>query len=317
MKVADILKNTRKTLISFEILPPLKGDSIDGIYQTIEPLLEFKPPFLNVTYHREELVYKTLSNGLLERRTVRKRPGTVAISAALHYKYGIEVVPHIICGGFSREETENALLELHFLGIRNALIVRGDPDKSLREFIPEEGGNSHAIDLVKQIMNLNKGIYLDDELMNRTKTCFSVGVAGYPEKHPEAPNMKSDLAYLKDKIDAGAEYVVTQMFYDNKKFFSFVEECRKIGINVPIVPGIKPISVLNHINILPKTFYIEIPEALEKEAKKCKSNEEIKQVGIEWAIEQSKELVTAGVPVIHYYTMGKSDNTRKIVESVF
>ncbi len=317
MKVADILKNTNKTLISFEILPPLKGDSIEGIYRTIEPLLEFKPPYLNVTYHREEVVYKKHQSGLLERRIVRKRPGTVAISAALHYKYGIEVVPHIICGGFSREETENALLELHFLGIRNVLVVRGDPDKSTKTFIPEEGGNNYAIDLVKQVTDLNRGKYLDDELMNSTKTCFSMGVAGYPEKHPEAPNMRSDLAYLKEKIDAGAEYVVTQLFFDNRKFFSFVDECRKAGISVPIVPGIKPISALSHLNGLPKTFYIEIPEALEKEAKKCKTNDEIKQVGIEWAIMQSKELVAAGVPVVHYYTMGKSDNTRKIVEAVF
>lgn len=317
MKVADILKNTNKTLVSFEILPPLKGDSIDGIYRTIEPLLEFKPPYLNVTYHREEVVYKKHQSGLLERRIVRKRPGTVAISAALHYKYGIEVVPHIICGGFSREETENAMLELHFLGIRNLLIVRGDPDKTTKTFVPEEGGNSHAIDLVKQVMDLNHGKYLDDELLNSTKTCFSVGVAGYPEKHPEAPNMRSDIAYLKEKIDAGAEYIVTQLFYDNQKFFSFVDECRKAGINVPIVPGLKPISVLSHLNVLPKTFYIEIPEELEKEAKKCKTNDEIRQVGIEWAVMQSKELVAAGVPVVHYYTMGKSDNTRKIVEAVF
>jgi len=317
MKVAEILKNTKNTLISFEILPPLKGDSIEGIYKTIEPLLEFKPPFLNVTYHREEVVYKKHSSGLLERRIVRKRPGTVAISAALHYKYGIEVVPHIICGGFSREETENALLELHFLGIRNLLVVRGDPDKSLQKFIPEEGGNKHAIDLVKQVMNLNKGIYLDEELLNSTKTCFSIGVAGYPEKHPEAPNMKSDLAYLKDKIDAGAEYIVTQMFFDNKKFFNFVKDCHNAGIHVPIVPGIKPVSILSHINVLPKTFYIEIPEVLEQEAKKCKTNDEIRQVGIEWAIMQSKELIAAGVPVIHYYTMGKSDNIRKIADAVF
>ena len=317
MKVADILKNTDKTLISFEILPPLKGDSIEGIYRTIEPLLEFKPPYLNVTYHREELVYKKHESGLLERRIVRKRPGTVAISAALHYKYGIEVVPHIICGGFSREETENALLELHFLGIRNLLIVRGDPDKSTKTFVPEEGGNNYAIDLVKQIMDLNKGKYLDDELLNSTKTCFSAGVAGYPEKHPEAPNMRSDIGYLKTKVDAGAEYIVTQLFFDNQKFFSFVDECRKAGITVPIVPGLKPISVLSHLNVLPKTFYIEIPEALENEAKKCKTNDEIRQVGIEWAIMQSKELVAAGVPVVHYYTMGKSDNTRKIVEAVF
>ena len=262
MKVAEILRNTKKTLISFEILPPLKGDSIEGIYRTIEPLLEFKPPYLNVTYHREEVVYKKHESGLLERRIVRKRPGTVAISAALHYKYGIEVVPHIICGGFSREETENALLELHFLGIRNVLIVRGDPDKSTKTFVPEENGNNYAIDLVKQVMDLNQGKYLDDDLMNSTKTCFSVGVAGYPEKHPEAPNMRSDLAYLKEKIDAGAEYVVTQLFYDNQKFFNFVDECRKAGITVPIIPGLKPISVLSHLNILPKTFYIEIPVAV-------------------------------------------------------
>lgn len=317
MKVTEVLKNTPKTLISFEILPPLKGDSIEGIYSTIEPLLEFNPPYINITYHREEAVYKKHPSGLLERRIVRKRPGTVAISAALHYKYGIEVVPHIICGGFTREETENALLELHFLGIRNVLVVRGDPDKQTKTFIPEEGGNAYAIDLVRQISGLNKGIYLDDELQNKTKTNFSIGVAGYPEKHPEAPNKRSDISYLKEKIDSGADYIVTQMFFDNNKYFGFVEECRNAGITVPIIPGIKPVSVLSHLNSLPKTFYIEIPETLEKEAKRCKSDEEIRQVGIEWAVMQSKELVIAGVPLVHYYTMGKSDNIRKIVEAVF
>lgn len=317
MKIVDVLRNSNKTQVSFEILPPLKGDSIEHIYNTVEPLIEFNPPYINVTYHREEVVYKQHPSGLLERKSVRKRPGTVAISAALQYKYGVDVVPHIICGGFSREETENALIDLNFLGINNLLVVRGDPDKTTKVFQPEENGNRYASDLVRQIMDMNKGKYLDDETLNRTKTSFSVGVAGYPEKHPEAPNKRSDIAHLKAKIDAGAEYIVTQFFFDNDYFFRFVEDCRSEGIMVPIIPGIKPIATFSHLSVLPKTFYIEIPEILEKEVLKCKTNEDVRQVGVEWAVMQTKELIRAGLPVIHYYTMGRSDNIIKIAESVF
>lgn len=316
-KLVDILKRTDKTLVSFELLPPLKGDTIDTIYRTLDPLMEFNPPYVNMTYHREEVVYKEVSNKLVERKTIRKRPGTVAISAALKYKYKVEVVPHLICGAFSKEETEDALIDLNFLDISNVLAVRGDPEKGSKIFVPEEDGHAHAIDLVRQIMDMNRGKYLDEDLANATPTDFSVGVAGYPEKHPEAPNMLSDLHFLKKKIDAGAEFIVTQMFYDNAKFFRFVESCRKEGINVPIIPGLKPVATCSHLNYLPKTFGIDLPDELVREMIKCKDNEAVKQVGIEWGIQQSRELKSYGVPVVHYYTMGKSDNIRKIVEAVF
>lgn len=316
-RLVDIINNTKKTLLSVELLPPLKGENIDTIYQTLDPLMEFKPPYVNVTYHREEVVYKQLSRKMLERRTIWKRPGTVAISAAIKYKYKVVVVPHLICGGFTREDTENALIDLNFLGITNVLAVRGDPDRSSKIFVAEEDGHEHAIDLVKQIIDMNRGIYLDESLRNANPTEFSVGVGAYPEKHPEAPNMESDLNYLKQKVDSGAEYIVTQMFFDNSKYFSFVQLCREIGIKVPIIPGIKPISVVSQVRYLPKTFSIDLPDELVKEVMKCKDNQQVKEVGVEWAIQQTKELVEFGVPVVHFYTMGRSDNIRKIAEEVF
>lgn len=321
MKVVEHIEKAKakqKSLFSFEILPPLKGKDINLIYKTIDPLMEYKPPFINVTYHREEVVYKRHKNGLLEKKTIHKRPGTVAISAAIKYKYqDVNVVPHLICGGFSKEETENALIDLHFLGIRNLLALRGDPVKSERRFIAEPDGHTNAIDLVKQIMNLNKGIYLEDDLQNTTATNFSVGVAGYPEKHVESPNMDEDIQWLKAKIDAGAEYIVTQMFFDNQKFFRFVERCRKSGIKVPILPGLKPISTIKQMYILPQAFNIDIPKDLISELKKCKNNQQAYQVGIEWAIVQSRELIKFGCPVVHYFTMGRAENIRKIAENVF
>ena len=317
MKISELLKNTEKTLFSLELLPPLKGKDINLIYNAIDPLMEFKPPFVNITYHRQEVVYKTHKSGLLERKTVHKRPGTVAISAAVKYKYNVVVVPHLICGGFTQEETENALIDLHFLGIHNLLILRGDPTPTERTFIPEKGGHRYAVELIKQIQNLNKGIYLDEELLNTTKMSFSLGVAGYPEKHSESPNLAFDIDVLKKKVDAGAEYVVTQMFFDNQKYFDFVEKCRAVGITVPIVPGLKPISTPRHLQLLPSTFNLDMPEALSKELRKCKDNAQARELGVEWAIEQSKELKAAGVPVIHYYTMGNSDNIYKIAKEVF
>lgn len=317
MKVIDKILNTKETLFSFEILPPVKGNSIDEIYRTIDPLIEFNPMNINITYHQQEVVYKKVNERLLEKKIIRKRPGTVAISAAIKYKYKVTVVPHLICGGFTREETEDALIDLHFLGMHNILILRGDPPKGEKRFVSEEGGHPHAVDLVKQIMNMNKGIYLEEGLENATPTDFSVGVAGYPEKHFEAPNMNSDLRYLKEKVDAGADYIVTQMFFDNKKYFRFVENCRAEGITCPIIPGLKPITFLNDINLLPQTFYIEIPDDLVHELSKCKTNKEARQVGVEWAIIQSKELKKAGVPEIHYYTIGVAENIRQIAEKVF
>ncbi len=318
MKIPEILKVAKKTLFSFELLPPLKGSSIEEIYKTIDPLVEFNPPYINITYHREEVVYKKRDGGLLERKTVRKRPGTVAIAAAIKYRYkNVHVVPHMICGGFSKEETENALIDLHFLGIENLLVLRGDPEKTTNRFVPEPDGHEHALELIGQISRLNKGIYLDEELQNTQATNFTVGVAGYPEKHIESPNLQSDLHFLKKKVDAGASFIVTQMFFDNKKYFDFVKACRNYGITVPIIPGLKPISVMNHLNSLPKTFNVDLPDELVKEIIKCKTNRQVRELGVEWAIEQSKELVAADVPVIHYYTMGHSDNIYKIAKVIF
>ena len=318
MKVPEILSKAKNTLFSFELLPPLKGKSIDEIYNAIDPLMEFDPVLINITYHQEEIVYKKRPGGLLEKKTVRKRPGTVAIAAAIKYRYKtVHVVPHIICGGFTKEETENALIDLHFLGIRNLLVLRGDPEKSVGRFIPEEGGHANALGLVKQIRNMNRGRYLDEELENTEQTDFTVGVAGYPEKHIEAPNMKADLNYLKQKVDAGAEFIVTQMFFDNQKYFDFVDACRSTGITVPIIPGLKPVAIKNHLSSLPKNFNIDLPEALTCEMEKCKTSAEVRALGVEWAVQQSKELMEHGVPIIHFYTMGKSDNIRQIAKQVF
>lgn len=311
------LKNSESTLFSFEILPPLKGKSIQSIYDGIDPLIEFKPAFINVTYHREEFIYKKREKGYLEKISIKKRPGTVGICAAIQNRYNIEAVPHLICGGFNKEETENALIDLNFLGINNVLALRGDPIKTETHFTPEPGGNQYAVDLVKQIVELNNGKYMDENLEHASPTNFSIGVAGYPEKHFESPNMKADIKRLKEKIDAGADYIVTQLFYDNKKYFSFVDACREAGIDVPIIPGIKPIESLRHINFLPKFFHIDLPETLTNELEKCTTNEEVSKVGSEWAIQQSKELINYGVPCIHYYTMGKSKAVKRIAQEVF
>jgi methylenetetrahydrofolate reductase (NADPH) len=318
MKVIDQINQSNHTLFSFELLPPLKGHNIEGIYRTINPLMEFNPSFINVTYHQQEVIYKKHDSGLLEKKTVRKRPGTVAISAAIKYKYpSVEVVPHLICGGFSKEDTEYALIDFHYLGIQNVLGLRGDPPKSLRTFVPEKDGHDHASGLVRQITNMNKGIYLDEEMGNTFSTDFCVGVAGYPEKHIEAPNMESDLHFLKEKIDAGAEYIITQMFFDNKKYFDFVLKCREHGIMVPIIPGLKPITTLKDISILPQVFNIDIPDELVTEILKCNTNEEAFQAGVAWSIAQSRELIAYGVPVLHYFTVGISENIRKIASAVF
>lgn len=318
MKLTEhIDRRNGRTLFSFELLPPLKGENFESISQAIDPLIEFNPAVIDVTYHREEIVYKERGNGLIEKRTVRKRPGTVGISAAIKFKYNIDVVPHIICGGFSREETENALIDLYFLGIHNLLLIRGDNPVGEKVFRPEPDGNIYALELVKQAINMNHGIYLEEEIVNANPTSFCIGVAGYPEKHPEAPNMAADIVHLKEKIDAGAAYIVTQMFYENAAFFRFEKACREAGITVPIIPGLKPLSTRSQFSALPKTFSIDLPEALVKEAEKCTDNHQIRELGVEWAITQSRELIKAGVPVLHFYTMGKSDNIRKIAEEVF
>lgn len=317
MKVTDHIKKSDKTLFSFELLPPLKGEHFDHIESKIAQLLEFNPAYINVTYHQQEIEYETLESGLLRKRTVRKRPGTVGISAAIQFKTGIDVVPHLICGGFTREDTENALIDLHFLGIDNLLLLRGDPPATQKYFKAEPEGNPFAVDLVKQVKNMNNGIYLDENLENNHPSNFCIGVAGYPEKHPEAPNRNTDLLHLKAKVDAGADFIITQMFFDNNKFFRFVKACREIGIDIPIIPGIKPISTKNQLLTLPQTFHIDMPDALVSELVKCKTNAQVYEVGVEWGIQQSKELVAFGVPALHFYTMGKADNICKIAQEVF
>lgn len=317
MKVIDHISNAKgATLFSFEILPPLKGKSIQSIYDGIDPLMEFKPKFINVTYHREEYIYKEREHGLLEKIAVRKRPGTVGICAAIMNKYDVDAVPHLICGGFSREETENALIDLQFLGIDNILALRGDPIKTESTFRSEPGGHKFAVELIQQITEMNQGKYMMDDIQMEP-TNFCIGAAGYPEKHFEAMNLEFDLQNLKAKVDAGAEYIVTQMFFDNSKYFAFVEACRKVGINIPIIPGLKPIKTLSHISFLPKFFHIDYPIELANELLKCKDNKAAEQVGIEWGIQQSKELKAAGVPCIHYYTMSNSSSVKTISKEIF
>ena len=317
MKITEHLKSAKDTVFSIEILPPLKGKSIQSIYDAIDPLMEFKPAFVDVTYHREEYIYKKRDGGYLEKVSIRKRPGTVGICAAIMNKYDVEAVPHIICGGFTKEETENALIDLQFLGIDNVLALRGDSIKTESQFIPEPNGHAYAIDLVKQIKDMNNGIYLDDEMKDAAPTNFCMGIAGYPEKHFEAPNMYADMKWLKAKVDAGADYIVTQMFFDNKKFFEFVDLCRKNDINVPIIPGLKILSSRAQLVALPKIFHIDLPQDLFVELEKCKDDKAVKEVGIQWCIQQSKELKKANVACLHYYTMGTSESTRRVAKEVF
>jgi methylenetetrahydrofolate reductase (NADPH) len=318
MKVTEHIKNAKgKTLFSFEIVPPQKGESIQKLYDNIDPLMEFNPPFIDVTTSREEHIYIKKEGGLLERKVTRMRPGTVGICASLMHKYQVDTVPHVLCGGFTRDETEYVLVDCHYLGIDNVMALRGDAMKHEAYFKPESEGNKFASDLVSQISDLNKGVYLHDIVEANHKTDFCIGVAGYPEKHMESPSMQADLRRLREKIDKGAKYVVTQMFFDNKRYFEFVEAARAIGIEAPIIPGIKPIAVMRHLNVLPQVFSLELPDALVSEIEKCKTNTEVRQVGIDWAVQQSKELISAGVPLVHYYSMGKSDNIKKIASQVF
>ena len=317
MKVIDHLKAAKSTLFSIEILPPLKGKSIASIYEGIDPLMEYKPSFVDVTYHREEYIYKKREGGYLEKVSIRKRPGTVGICAAIMNRYHVDAVPHIICGGFSKEETENALIDLQFLGIENVLLLRGDAIKTESTFIPDPSGHAYAIDLVKQVSEMNNGKYMHEDVVDMAPTNFCVGVSGYPEKHFEAPNLIADLKYLKEKIDAGADYIVTQMFFDNKKYFEFVAQCRATGINVPIIPGLKILTSKKQILSLPKIFHIDIPQELFAEVEKCKDDKAVRELGIKWCIQQSKELVKANVPCLHYYTMGSSENTRRVACEVF
>lgn len=317
MKVIDSIKNSDKTIFSFELLPPLKGSDAGNIYRTIENLIDFQPKYINITTHRDEMIYRELPDGTIKKQVVRKRPGTVAIAAAIQHKYGIPVVPHILCGGFTKSETEHVLIDLNFMGINNVLALRGDGNKNESVFRPEPDGHAHANELVEQIVRLRNGKYLDEEMKNSTPLDFCIGVAGYPEKHFEAPNLETDLLHLKQKVDAGAEYIVTQMFFDNRFYYKFVDKCRSMGITVPIIPGIKPINLINQLTVLPKIFRIDIPQEFARELSKCRNNDDAKLVGTEWAVQQAKDLVMNKVPGLHIYTYGISDNTRKILEAVF
>lgn len=320
MRVIELINSaieSNECRFAFELLPPLKGDDINTLFSTVDKLKVFNPAYINVTYHREDVKYVEREDGLLERRISKKRPGTVAIAAALMARYSIEVVPHLICGGFSKYDTEDALIDLSFLGIDNVLALRGDNLKNEKIFKPSNNGHSHAIDLVKQVINMNNGVYVDTEVEHSHPTNFCVGVAAYPEKHIESPNLDMDIEYLKAKVNAGADYIITQMFFDNSHYFNLVERCRKEGITVPIIPGIKPLSTKSQLSMLPQIFHVDIPQELALAVDAAKDNKEVRKIGIEWAIKQCKELKSHNVPVIHFYTMGKADNIEAIASEVF
>jgi methylenetetrahydrofolate reductase (NADPH) len=317
MKVIEHIRAAKDTLVSFEVLPPLKGKNINSIYNHLDPLMEFKPSFINVTYHRSEQIFKKKKDGTFEKVEVRKRPGTVAICAAIMNHYRVDAVPHLICGGFTRRETEDALIDLNFLGIDNVLVLRGDATKNEASFEAEPMGNRYAIDLLRQVSDLNQGIYLEEDIRDGFRTNFCMGVAGYPEKHFEAPNLDTDMAWLKKKIELGADYIVTQMFFDNSKYFAFVDRCRAEGIDVPVIPGLKPLTNKKQLTVIPRTFHVDIPTELSNEIQRCKTDEECEKVGTEWLIAQSKELKKAGVPVLHYYTLGKPRVIYNAVREVF
>ncbi len=317
MHVTEHLAKAKDTLVSFEVLPPLKGRTISYIYDHLDPLMEFKPAWINVTYHRSETLIRKNAAGVEERVDVRKRPGTVGICAAIMNHYNVDAVPHMICGGFSKRETEDALIDLQFLGIDNVLVLRGDAEKGQKTFVPEPDGNKQAIDLLKQVVGLNNGEYLDKEIINGSKTNFCMGVSGYPEKHFEAPSMEFDLQRAKEKVDAGAQYIMTQMFFDNKKYFEYVDACRSMGINVPIIPGLKPITNKKQLTILPDIFFVDIPTDLRNAMLAANTDEACEQVGTEWLKQQSKELKAAGVPVLHYYTLGKPQVIKNVVAGIF
>ncbi len=317
MKVIDKINSRKETLFSIEIVPPLRGNNIEGIYKRIDHLIEFKPAFINITYHKDEAVYTTLKNGNVDKHILSKRPGTVALTASIMNKYKVEVVPHLTCGGFTRDQVENALIDLNFMGIDNILVLQGDAGHKQTAFVPEPDGHTYAVELLEQVVNMNKGKYLDSNLEQPYPSNFCVGVAGYPEKHYTAANLDSDIQYLKAKVLAGADYIVTQMFFDNKKYYSFVDKCRAEGIDVPIIPGLKPIAMVNQVNILPKLFYTHIPDELANEVKKCKDNKQVLEVGTQWSIEQAKDLIKNGAPVLHFYTLGAGNSIRKIAEEIF
>ena len=318
MSVTELLQNPTRTGFSFEILPPLRGSSIERTFATIDMLREFDPAYVNITSHRSELVYKDTPDGLFRRVSERVRPGTVAVAAAIQNRYGLTAIPHLICSGFTATETEYALIDLQFLGINNLLVLRGDKAKHEKQFTPMQGGHAHAIELARQINRFNEGFLLDGTQMEAPVTHpFEYGVAGYPEKHDEAPNLETDLRHLKAKVDAGASYVVTQMFFDNQKYFDFVERCRAEGITVPIVPGLKPITSANQLTVLPKVFHVDLPEPLAKELAACRDDAAAREVGVEWCTAQAQELKNSGVPSIHFYSLMATESVRRVARAVY
>lgn len=317
MKVVDLIRNTNKTAFSFEVLPPIKGTGIEKLYKDVDTLREFDPQYINITTHRSEYIYKELGNGLFERTRLRRRPGTVAVAAALHNKYNITTVPHIVCSGFSREDLEYELLDLQFLNITDLLVLRGDKAKHESTFTPEPNGHTHAIDVIEQINRFNQGVFEDGSPIKVTNTPFSYGVACYPEKHEEAPNIEQDIYWLKKKVEAGAEYAVTQLFYDNSKYFRFVDRVRKESITIPIIPGIKPFRKQSQLSMIPKTFKVDIPQDLALEALKCLTEEDTEKLGVEWCIQQCKELIANGVPSIHFYSVGAINSIKQVAKAIY
>ena len=320
MKVIDIINQAeanRAPRFTIELLPPLKGDGTQGVFSAIDTLVEYGPAYINVTFQREDEKLVEREDGLWERRVTRRRPGTVGISAAIMKRYGIETVPHLICGGLSRYDIEDALIDMDFLGIENVLALRGDSRRTERRFSPHPDGHAYAEGLVRQIAAMNRGEFVDGEVEECHNSKFCIGVAGYPEKHSEAPNLATDIENLRRKVDAGAEYIVTQMCFDNQRIFEFIERCRAAGITVPIVPGLKPFTTKSQLTVLPQTFHVDLPEDLVSAVSACKDNRAVKQVGIEWATMQARELKAAGLPVIHFYTMSRTDNVAQIVKNVF
>lgn len=318
MKVSELINSRKSTGFSFEILPPLKGKGINQLFKNIDNLCEFNPLYINITTHRSEMVYKSTPDGLYQRISERSRPGTVAVAAAIQQKYNIPAVPHIICSGFSKLETEYALIDLNFLEINNLLILRGDKAKHENRFVANENGYNHACELQDQVNQFNEGYFIDGTKMDIiTDTSFSYGVAGYPEKHDESPNLDTDMMWLKNKVDKGADYIVTQMFFDNEKYFAFVEKCRNIGINVPIIPGLKPIVLSNQMTVLPKIFHVDLPNELVSELSKCKDDNAAKQVGVEWCTMQAKDLIAKGVPSIHFYSLMATESVKKVAYNIY
>lgn len=316
MKVIDLINSSKSTAFSFEILPPLKGNSIQKVYNVIDKLIEFDPKYINITSHHSEYIYKTLPDGSFQKVNIRKRPGSVAIASAIQNKYGITAVPHIICKGFTKDETEYALIDLNFLGVYDLLLLRGDV-KTLEAGQKTDIYHEHATDLQQQVNDFNKGIAIDGSVFEANETPFSYGMACYPEKHEEAPNMDTDIYWLKKKMEMGAEYAVTQLFYDNRKYFDFVERARQAGVTIPIIPGIKPFKKLSQLSIIPKTFKVDLPEELTQEVLKCNTDAEAQQVGIEWCVQQCKELIAHGVPSLHFYSVGATDSIKEVAKQIY